>query len=246
MEDYRIPSKEIFQILSKKGIKYLHHANTVSTSITFIENRALLSRQYVEINNLHQTSQKSDEEDKNYDVWDHVFVDGEDLHKRYRRANKYGPILFKLKLDLLTSPLIPYLHITKSNPWYWKKNTALDQKFYKSYEDIEKDYLTRKKLDSQIMFTIRNPEKNIKLNKFLHSIEVDKPKLIINERNEGNMSLGDYTFNAIQDSLNQNGLGHIPITVRHNDDRGYCNCTLNYNLLQISDYKEFRKRFAKR
>nr|WP_288834970.1 hypothetical protein [uncultured Flavobacterium sp.] len=245
MTEYQLSSKEVYQVLSKKGIDYLHHSNTVATSITFIENKALLSRHYIETNNLHQTPQKSDGEDKDYDVWDHIFLDGEDLHKRYSAANKYGPILFKLKLDMLTSPMIPYLYVTKSNPWYWKKTTTLDQKFYKSCEDIEKDYLTGKRLDSQIMFTIRNPDNNVKLNKFLHSIEIDKPKLVINLKSGAKMSVGDYAFTAIQGSLNQNGLGHIPITIRHSNDKLYCKCTVEYNILQIADYTEFKKRFAK-
>ena len=97
-------------------VEFLYHANTVSTSITFIENNALLSRHFVESNNLFQSNQPSDKEDKLFDVWDHVFLDGEDLHKRYSRANKYGPVLFRFKLELLTSPQFQNVFITKTNP----------------------------------------------------------------------------------------------------------------------------------
>ena len=56
----------------------------------------------------------------------------------------------------------------------------MDNRFYKSIEEVDIDYLTGKRLDSRIMFTIRNPENKIKLNKYLHSIGMDKPKLLVN------------------------------------------------------------------
>lgn len=58
MENYALPSKEVYRILREKGLQYLYHANTVATSLTFIKQNALLSRHYVEANNLVQTWQK--------------------------------------------------------------------------------------------------------------------------------------------------------------------------------------------
>lgn len=103
MENYKLPSKEIYQILRDKGLQYLYHANTVSTSQTFIKQNALLSRGFVEENGLVQTDQKSDNEDKLYDVWNHVFLDASDLHSLYSRANYYGPVAFQIKLELFNS-----------------------------------------------------------------------------------------------------------------------------------------------
>lgn len=245
MDEYNLNPKEIFQILREKKIEYLHHANTLSTSLTFIENRALLSRHYVEENRLYQTFQKSDIEDKKFDVWDYVFVDGEDLHKRYNRANKYGPILFRLNLDMLTSPSIQFIQVTKSNPMYWSEKTTTDQKFYSSLDDFNKDYLTGRKLDSQIMFLIKSPNKEIKLNKFLHSIGVDIPKLIVNLKSGGKMNVGDYAFESISKCLKNNGLGHIKVLKRHSEKFTFCACHRNYTYLQAFDQKEFIKRFRK-
>lgn len=246
MDEYKLSPKEIYQMLKNKGVEYLHHANTLATSITFIENRALLSRHYVEINNLYQTPQDSDDDDKKYNVWDSIFLDGEDLHQRYNQANIYGPILFKLKLEMLNSPIIQGIYVTKNNPWYWKAYTRPEEKFYKSIEDVNRDYLTGKKIDARIMFTIRSPDTEIKLNKFLHSIEIDFPHLLIKVKDIGDMSVGDYAINAIQESLNINGLGHIPISKRHEGEFRFCKCTLNYNFLQSFRKKEFRKKFAKK
>lgn len=245
MDDFKISSKGVYQILKEKGIEFLHHSNTIATSITFIEERALLSRHFVETNNLKQTSQKSDREDKKFDVWDSVFLDGEDLHKRYSRANKYGPVLFRLKLDMLTSPIIQHLYVTKSNPWYWNDSTQIEQKYYKSIEDLNKDYLTGKKLDSQIMFTIKSPECNIKLNKYLHSVGVDIPQLLINTRNGQQLTAGEYAFEVISNSLKANGLGHIPVLKRHSGKLTFCQCVANYNFLHAFDKSEFKKRFSK-
>lgn len=233
-------------MLKEKGIEYLHHANTVSTAITFIESNALLSRHYVESNGLFQTEQKSDKEDKTFDVWDHVFLDGRDLHARYKRANEYGPVLFRFKLKLLTSPQIQSILVTRSNPWYWNQNTPLDRRFYATVEEVNQDYLTGKRLDSQIMFTIRNPETEIKLNKYLHSIGIDKPKLVVNLSSGQQMTAGDYAYKAIQKSLNSNGLGHIHLLIRHNGKFKFCRCDVNYNYLHTFDKKEFKKRFSKK
>lgn len=245
MDEYKLSPKEIYQVLKNKGIEYLHHANTVATSTTFIENRALLSRHYVEINNFYQTPQDSGNEDKRYNVWDSIFLDGEDLHKRYNQANRYGPILFKLKLEMLNSPTIPGIYVTK-NPWYWKTHTKPEEKFYKSTEDVNRDYLTGKKVDARIMFTIRSPGTEIKLNKFLHSIEIDIPQLLVKVKDIGDISVGDYAIDTIRESLNINGLGHIPISKRHDGEFRFCKCTLNYNFIQSFRKQEFRKKFAKK
>ena len=246
LDHYSISSKIIYNLLKEKGIVYLHHANTVATSISFIEQKSLLSRSFVAENGFFQTKQSSDNEDKTHDVWDHVFLDGEDLHKRYNRANKYGPVLFRIKLEMLTSPSIQSVFVTKSNPWYWKQNTSLENKFYSNVDELKKDYLTGKKLDSQVMFTFRNPNKEIKLNKYLHSIGLDKPKLLIKSHYEEEMSIGDYAEKAIKDSLESNGLGHIPILIRHNGNLNFCQCHADYNFLYNFNKQEIKKRFAKK
>lgn len=244
IENFALPSKSIFTILKEKGVEYLHHANTVSTSVTFIEQKSLLSRAYVEKNDLLQTSQNSDKEDKTHDVWDHIFLDGEDLHNRYSRANKYGPILFRFNLELLTNPAFQSVFVTKSNPWYWKDTTKLEDKFYATVEDVKNDYLTGKRLDSQIMFTIREPNLSLKLNKFLNSIIIDKPKLIIKTNKGEEMTVGDFAETVIQNNLNTNSLGHIPIIIRHDGKLNTCRCHFDYNQLRMLNKNEFGKRFG--
>lgn len=62
MREYGLPPTETYNLLKEKGIGQLFHANTLKTSLTFIEQKALLSRHYIESNDLLQSRQKSDEE----------------------------------------------------------------------------------------------------------------------------------------------------------------------------------------
>ncbi len=243
IEDYAISSKALYDVLKKKNVEFLYHANTVLTSLSFIKEKALLSRHEVEAGGLKQSFQKSDLEDKKHDVWDHVFVDGTDHHVKYSRPNFYGPVLFRLRLELLTSPLFPTVYIMRSNPLYWSDKTSLENKFYKLIEEVNEDYLTSRKLDSQIMFTFRKPQRNIKLNKFLHSIGIDEPKVLVNLKSGGNMLAGDYVRNVISKSLKENGLSHIPLLKRYEKSSGWCNCNIAYTYLYNVDYSEFKRRF---
>ena len=55
----KINNTELHQLFTEKGIHFLFHANTVSTSRTFIEQGGLLSRGAIEQNGLMQTVQSS-------------------------------------------------------------------------------------------------------------------------------------------------------------------------------------------
>lgn len=243
MENYKLPSAEIYKILRDKGLQYLYHANTVSTSLTFIKQNALLSREYVESNNLIQTGQKSDSGDKKHDVWNHVFLDGEDLHSRYRQENHYGPITFRFRLELLNSPELEHIYITKSNPIYWKDSTPLEKKFYADIDEIKTDYLTGKRLDSQIMFTFKDTQKALKLSNFLIAVGIDNPKIFIKLRSGGMKNVGEYTFEKISKTMHDSGLDSIPVYYRHENESPYCRCNLHYTYLYNLSYPEFEKKF---
>ncbi len=244
MDKYYLSTKALYKILSDKGVKNLFHSNTVLTSLTFINNRALLSRAYVKDNNLVQTFQKSDKEDIAYNVWDDVFVDGLDLHKKYNRPNNYGPILFVLKLDLLLSTSLQKVLITKNNPWYWKPNDNLDDRYYSDIEEVKKDYLTGKGIDARIMFTFRSTEQLIKLNKYLEFIGIDKPNIIVNFKLGQQKNIGDFALEKISEAMKNNSLGHIAVVHRHpNGVPIFCRCNVNYNILYNTDFEEFKKRF---
>lgn len=114
----KLDNKKLYDLLHSKNISNLFHANTVATSITFIEEGGLLSRNDIEERGLYQTPQTSDEIDKLFDVFDDVFLDTKDLHEHFSRQNHYGPVLFKFKLELLFEENLD-IWMTKNNPIYW-------------------------------------------------------------------------------------------------------------------------------
>jgi len=245
IENFALSSKALYGMLKKKGVEYLYHANTVATSLTFIKAKCLLSRHQVNSDGLNQSYQKSDGHDKLHDVWDHIYVDGTDHHTIYSRSNFYGPVLFRFSVDILTSPAFKDIFIMKSNPYYWNKKMTLEDKFYLNIDDVNRDYMTGKRLDSQIMFTFRNPKRELKLNKFLHSIYIDEPSVLIKLRSGGEMLAGSYIRTVIGDSLDGNGLSHIPLLKRHENPLSFCKCAAQYTYMYNFEPDEFKRRFSR-
>ena len=69
---------------------YLYHGNSVITSLSFILNKKLFSRKYDEDNVIPQTFQKSDDKDKEQDIYNNIFFDNSDIGEANICA--YGPI----------------------------------------------------------------------------------------------------------------------------------------------------------
>jgi hypothetical protein len=112
---------DVFSFLIEIGVTHLYHANTATTAASFLKEGGLLSRGAVESKSLLQTGQKSDDIDKLYGVWNDIFLDDLDIHQRSKKHNFYGPVLFRFKTEILTSPWTPDVAITKKNPVDWKE-----------------------------------------------------------------------------------------------------------------------------
>lgn len=145
---------ELHEALISKGVTHLYHANTVATSTSFILAGGLLSRGDVERRNIFQTPQSSDIDDRKFDVWDDVFLDTEDLHKKFRRQNKYGPVLFKFDIGFLLKDDLD-VWITKSNPIYWREAQEAEERYFKSVSELIEYW--DKPSSQQRMFTVRKP-----------------------------------------------------------------------------------------
>ena len=242
LEKYALSSKGLHEILIEKKVDFLHHANTVLTSLTFIRQGCLLSRGTVQENNLLQTPQKSDEKDKLHEVWDSVFLDGTDHHSLYKAYNVYGPILFKIRLDLLLSDDFDKVYITKSNPTIWRDVKPSEDNYYESLKEVRSDYLNGKILPSQIMFTFRSIERKLDLKKYLHSIIVDDPKMRFPTK-QGSIEGRDYLMPLFTEAINQNGLSHISLEKRtHNTS---CSCFKQYTNMLNTDPSTFKRFFSK-
>lgn len=169
----KLDNKELFDLLSRKGILYLYHANTVTTSKTFIEQNGLLSRGAVELKNLRQTVQSTDSKDKVFDVWNDIFLDTADLHIYFSRQNYYGPVLFKISTQFLNDT-DEHIWITKDNPKYWNSDMTIKDKYFENVEELESNwekYETQRK-----MITIKNAS-NPMLFDYLEEVIVDNPRV---------------------------------------------------------------------
>jgi hypothetical protein len=131
---------DVYEVLKGVGATHLHHANSVTTSSTFLGQGALLSREFVEAHALKQTAQTSDDKDKKYGIWNCLFLDHVDIHERGGRkkgGNLYGPVLFRLELDVLLSLTDDDdIQVTKRNPIHWFDGEPEPQRFFASVHEV--------------------------------------------------------------------------------------------------------------
>lgn len=126
----------VLTVLQEKGVEFLFHANTLSTSRTFMRSGAVLSRGTVEQRGLKQSPQYSDDIDKQYGIWFDVFLDTVDIHARANRDNQYGPILFVLNLDILLTQSAPPIWVTKKNPTSWVDGEPAADRWFQSIDEL--------------------------------------------------------------------------------------------------------------
>ncbi|MBN3199741.1 hypothetical protein H5A20_13610 [Pectobacterium brasiliense] len=220
----------LYEILKRRGVSHFYHANTVATSITFLEEGGLLSRGSIEKEDLIQTRQSSDEDDKEFDVWSDVFIDIVDLHGLFPRQNLYGPVLFKFNTDLLLGDNLD-IWITKNNPIYWNSQTQKQDKYFQSIKELKKNWDNYP--IQQKMFTVRKPGKPI-LFKYLEEIILDNPKVIIGD----DVFLYEEAMNALKRATKGSPALRKKIIMRECTN---CFCRSNY-LNQVST-KELGKLF---
>lgn len=246
LENYALSSKELHGFLKENGVTHLHHANTLMTSVSLIKAGCLASRKYVEDRaDLKQTDQVSDDKDKFHDVWDSVFVDGTDHHVIFKGRNLYGPVLFKMKLDLLLAQELDKVYIIRTNPYYWPVNQHIpnEKKFYKSMDELKANYTFGKnRQDAQIMFTFRSPGENVDFDKYLDWIWYDDPKIKVPFRGaekEGR----DLLKMVLEAALEKYGKQHYKLEQRPHTIPANCHCFNTYKSLKENDPKEFLKMF---
>jgi len=175
----QLNNQELFELLTEKEIHYVYHANTVATTITYIQRQGLLSRGAVEDLGLYQTPQGSDVRDKVMNVFNDVFVDTTDLHTYFSRQNYYGPVLFKLTTDFITAEDFG-IWVTKNNPQYWNDGMQDTDKYFVSVQELRErwdDYERQRK-----MITIRNNTVPI-LFPYISEVIVDNPNCQIGQTN---------------------------------------------------------------
>ncbi|PLK43032.1 hypothetical protein [Emticicia sp. TH156] len=181
----RLNNKELYEFFREKGITFLYHANTVSTTMTYLEQRGLLSRGLVEKKGFYQTPQTSDNDDKVVGVWDDIFLDTTNLHGKFPRQNFYGPVLFCFNIEFLLKEDYE-IWITKNNPWYWINTPNLSDNL-KYFQNVSELRVKWEKYEQQkMMVTIRNTNQSI-LFDYLDYAYIDRPHIFENSEIFKNM-----------------------------------------------------------
>lgn len=132
-------NREIKEILLKKGVKYLYHANTVETSLSFLKNGGLLSRGFCEDMGFPQTRQYTDKTDKDYNIYNDIFFDSKEI-QCITGINYYGPVLFVYNIDVLDSVKEGNIRITKLNPIRWKKTDSDSKHYFNELNELRSDF----------------------------------------------------------------------------------------------------------
>lgn len=212
----KLNREKVYNCLREKGIEYLYHANTVTTSLAFIKDGGLLSRGAVEYRGYPQTPQTSDEIDKRYNIWDDIFLDNNDLHQKFNRQNHYGPVLFKFSVDVLTYENLPDIWVTYDNPTRWFDTQTDSDRYFSSIEELDRDYQPQ---THEQMITLRHTTDPLPFFPYLEEIILDDPR-ISNFFEEAKSLLSEAMLNS---SYNYS---EVPIKTRQHTR--HCYCTNNY------------------
>jgi DNA-directed RNA polymerase subunit RPC12/RpoP len=226
-----LDAKKVHEILKQKGVRFLHHANTVLTSKTFLEYNALLSREQVSSKNLFQTKQDSDDKDNELGINNYLFLDGKDLAEYFSRPNHYGPVLFKMNLDLLLSNEIKTIRISRKNPIYWNSSDGLNDKYHNNLSEFDNEYLTGDKLrDGGTMFMITTTNGILSLEQYLEEISIDNPNLIFTDKTNLITKISDF----LKPELTKLGK-QLQILNRF---------SFQYNFMRLTQFEKYRKFFS--
>lgn len=243
MTKFDLNPKDVYTVLKNKKISNLYHANTISTSITYLKEKNLLSRKYADDNNLNQTEQYSDELDKKYGIWDDIFLDALDIHEYLRRPNLYGPFLFSFNLELLNSGIVSFIRITKKNPVNWKDGETEDDWYYSNLEEFENSYLKGNKYqDVGKMFILKGLNGKLPLKPYLNKFILDNSNIIVNYNNVGTY-LSEILTTKFTEVFEQYGYNEIEKQLRHKTAIINCSCWNKYKYISKNDFQDFRRLF---
>lgn len=224
---------ELYNQLISKGVNYLYHANSLTTSLGFINNGGLLSRSEMERRGIAQTEQTSDNIDKYFNVWNDIFLDTIDLHgyrySGYSRQNFYGPVLFILKTELFLEHSFENVWITNNNPTNWVEDSEEHDRYFNTVDDYIQNMNNSRQ---QKMITIRNINVEIPFNKYLYSIKLDDPSKNLPNTN---VNTYDYALDKLVSTANISNLD-VSIDIHECDN---CFCTVNYDNMDEIDFEKY-------
>lgn len=128
-------NEQIKRVLTSNGVFHLYHANTVETSISFLESGGLLSRGLCEDMNLPQTDQYTDETDRRYNIFYDIFFDSTEIQRR-TGISYYGPVLFVYSVDVIDTVQEGHVRITKMNPDEWNDGIGETEQYFCTLDEL--------------------------------------------------------------------------------------------------------------
>lgn len=209
--------EEVYKVLMARGSDKLYHANSVRTSLSLLQLGGLASRGAVMDHRLPQTSQMSDEKDREYGIWYDSFLDTHDIHSALKRRNFYGPVLFVMAAELLLRlPAGTTVLVTRCNPTKWDELTN-DQRYFLTSQELSAG-LQAGYFDH--MITIRSPNGIVPFADTVERIILDEPRLSAPSVGQEYVAARD----AISVAAAQAG---IQVQVERRTC-AWCNCTTQY------------------
>lgn len=213
---------QLYNLLKGKGVTHIYHANSLLTSCLFLQNKNLLSRENVSKRGLYQTPQYTDEIDKKVGVWNDIFMDTIDIHKRIKNANKYGPVTFRFSIELLKDYQGEIL-ITKLNPAYWQ-GIEDNKRYFQNIEDLNNNLTIG---DFGQMIILRNNDGTIPLSPHLSSIIVDNPKQKVN------LHVTDMFSQSVGALKLAKHIGQVEVDLKIRKCNTFCQCSNEYLNVKI-------------
>ena len=213
-------SLEVKNVLGEKCVRYLYHANSVLTSISYLEHGGIMSREYTENCGYPQTPQQSDDTDRLFDIYNDIFLDSVDVHEYSKNVNHYGPVLFVYSLDVLDEVQDFDVCVTRINAMYrLESNVSESQRYYEDSTQLRASFV---KGNFGQSITIRHISQPLS---FDHLV-----KIIIDDPGEDKKAYLDNALYTLKPLLKRIGKENI-LEIRHCDEK--CRCLEVYN-----NYKE--------
>ncbi|WP_254509065.1 hypothetical protein [Anatilimnocola floriformis] len=219
----------ISKVLASQNVTRLHHANSVLTACEFLRSGALLSRKNLSKGSGLQTAQKSDVHDKLFGVWNDIFTDSDDNHRRAHAWNVYGPVLFVFDLGLLTTPDTK-IWVAKENPYHWRGDDELSDRKFTNVEDLT-DKFRKGRFDHSIVF--KNVPGVLPFGGCLKEIVLDDPKL----KGSDKVDLFSMAYGALRFAMS---LGGINVRIRKRRCDTGCKCIAQYQFDEEYTEKMFK------
>ncbi len=212
----------MYEVLKKAGAKQLYHANSVATSCSFLKAGGLTSRAFNEQSGLDQSSQESDDKDREFGIWNSIFLDHVDIHERAGRVkgpNVYGPVLFILDLDLFK--LLPEgssVRVTKGNPTNWRRHPTDQDRYFQTKQELA-DGFTFGTFGQ--MLVLETPTSKLDFSSGLIRLILDDPERVLASGRSG--------FAYAKESLEQTAaVNSLKVSVEKRDCMYPCACVDRY------------------